>query len=147
MARGDTTVFEEAKLALLNGTLDLDTQTIKIALVTTLPAASLATPTLADLTEVTGSGYTAGGETLTISLTETGGTVTFDATGAPAVTWSQNGSGPTNIMAGVIYEDTSGSDNLIAFVDFSADGGTTAISLQDGDITYTPNASGIFTLA
>ena len=86
MATGDLTVFDEAKLALTDGTHDLDTHTIKCAILdnTTAPTAADTTPALGDYTEVgTGGTYVAGGTTLTISLTEAGGTVTFDATTNP----------------------------------------------------------------
>lgn len=147
MAQGDLTLFEEMALNTGNGNIDLDTDTFKMALITTLPTASQTTPQLGDFTEVTGSGYTAGGETLTTTYTESGGTTTFDATGTPAASWTQNGSGPTNIVAGLIYSDTSTGDLAIAFVDFTTDGGSTAISLQAGDISWTPNASGIYTVS
>lgn len=147
MARGDTVRFDEALVNGGNGLLeaqDVSSDTYKMALITTLPAVTDATPTLSDYTQVTGSGYTSGGETLTVTITETGGLTTVDITGAPAATWSQNGSGPTNIVAGLIYNDTVAAKPATHFVDFTADG-STAISLQDGDITYTPNASGLFT--
>ena len=93
MAAGDVTVFDEAKLALLDGTHDLDTHVIKCAILdnTATPAAGTATPVLLDFTEVTAAGtYTAGGTALTISLTEAAGTVTFDASTDP--TWAADAS-------------------------------------------------------
>lgn len=149
MAQGDLTMFEEFSLYIAQGdTHDLNADAFKLALVSVAPSASLATPVWADISanEVSGTGYTAGGAALTTTWTEAAGTATFDATGAPAVTWTQNGAGPSNIKYGVIYNDTSTTDHLICFIDFTTDGGTTAISLIDGDITWTPNASGIFTL-
>ncbi len=148
MAQGDLTMFEEFSLTIGQSKFIMDTNTFKLALVNTAPLASLATPVWADISanEVSGTNYTAGGNTLTTTWTEAAGTATFDATGAPATTWTQHASGPTDIKYGVIYSDTATNDDLVCFIDFTTDGGTTAISLVDGDITWTPNASGIFTL-
>lgn len=148
MAQGTLTLFEEFSLQIANGTHDMDNDTFKLALITTLPTASQATPALGDFTEVSGAGYTAGGQTLTTTWTEAGGTATF-ATDGSTITWSQNGSGPTNIVAGIIYNDTAAGDPAICFIDFTTDNGTTPISLQDGDITWTAEAAQdrIFTLS
>lgn len=143
MATGDLTVFDEAKLALLDGTHDLDTDTIKLAICdnTTAPTAGTATPALGDFTEVGAAGsYTAGGTSLTISLTEAAGTVTFDATNNP--TWAQNASNDTDAYWGIIYNDTAVGDPAIAFVDLGG-----PVDMTAGDLTVTWNASGIFTLA
>lgn len=149
MAQGTITMFEEFSLYIAQGDIhDLNADTFKLALVNTAPSTSLATPVWADIssTEVSGTNYTAGGETLTTTWAEAGGTATFDATGTPAASWTQHASGPTNIEAGVIYNDTATNDDLICWIDFTVDAGTTPISLVDGDITWTPNASGTFTL-
>ena len=143
MATGDLTVFDEAKLALLDGTHDLDTHTIKCAILdnTTAPAAGDTTPALADYTQVGSAGsYTAGGETLTISLTETGGSVTFDSTTNP--TWAQNASNDTDAYWGLIYNDTATGDPAIAFVELGG-----PVDMSAGALTITWNASGVFTLA
>ena len=104
-----------------------------------------ATPDSADYTEVTGTGYTAGGEAITVTWTEAGGTATFEVTTA-TTTWTQDASGPTNINTALIYNTThAGTNDAVAFMDMR-DGGTTAISLQDGDITITW-AANLFTLS
>ncbi len=149
MAQGDLTLFEEFSLDIGDGTHDLDADTFKFALITNaaVPAASTATPALGDFTQVTGGGYTAGGETLTTTWTEAGGTATFDATGSPSCSWTQNGTGPTNIYYGILYNSTAVGNDAVCFVDMTTDGGTTPISLQAGDITWEANASGVFTLS
>lgn len=86
-------------------------------------------------TEVSGGGYTAGGVALTNTLSETGGTTTFGSSVNPS--WTQNGSGPTNIKTALIYNTIAASEDLIAYIDMTVDGGTTAISLQSGDISIT----------
>lgn len=143
MAQGDVTVFDEAKLALLDGTHDLDTHVIKLAICdnTVAPTAGTATPALGDFTQVgTAGSYVAGGTTLTISLTEAAGTVTFDSTTNP--TWAQNASNDTDAYWGILYNDTAVGDPAIAFVDLGG-----PVDMTAGDLTVTWNASGIFTLA
>jgi hypothetical protein len=147
VAQGTLLTFNEFRLTIGNGTHDLAADSFKIALITTLPTLADPTPALGDYTEVTGSGYTAGGEALTTTWTETSGAADFKHTGG-TITWTQDGAGPTNIVAGLIYNTAAGND-AVAFIDFTADGGTTPISLQDGDITWTPEAveNRIFRLA
>lgn len=143
MATGDIVVFDEAKLALLNGTHDLDTHTIKCAILdnTTTPAAGDTTPALADYTQVGAAGtYTTGGTTCTVSLTEAAGTVTFDLTTNP--TWAADGSNDTDAYWALIYNDTAASDEAIAFVDLGG-----PVDMSAGDLTITWNGSGVFTLA
>lgn len=145
MAAGDITVFNEAKAFMQDGGFEA-ADTIKLALVTsaTTPTASTVSPTLADFTQVTAGGnYVSGGETLDTlgnMVTQSGGTMTFDDTGA-SVSWLQNASNPTNARFGIIYNDTDASDQAIAFIDL---GGT--IDMTAGDLTITWNASGIYTV-
>jgi hypothetical protein len=91
----------------------------------------------ADVTnEVAGTGYSAGGESLTsVTLTQAGGTITFDAGN---VTWA---SSTITARAAVIYDDSLTDDPLIAYVDFGADK-----SSSNGDFVITWDASGIFSL-
>lgn len=142
MAQGDITIFDEAKLALLNGTHDLDTDVIKCAILdnTTTPTAADATPTLSDYTQVGTAGtYVAGGTALTISLTEVGGTVTFDATNNP--TWLLDASNDIDAYWGLIYNDTDATDAAIGFVDLGG-----PIDMTADDLTITWNGTGIATL-
>ena len=91
----------------------------------------------------TGNGYTAGGETLTVTWTLAAAVSTWTATGSPAASWTQNGAGPTDIRWGIIYNDTATNNNAVCFIEF---GSGADISLQDGDISWTPGGSGILTL-
>ena len=145
MAQGSVTCFEEFTKYIGDGSHDLNSDSFKIALLTTAPTASDATPDYSDYSgnEVSGTGYTAAGASATLTWTEAAGTATL-ALGSN-VTWSQNGAGPTNINYGLLYNTThAGTNDAIAFIDMR-DGGTTAISLQDGDVTI--NSGTIFTLA
>ena len=89
MARGDVTVFEEAKAYLIDGGFEA-ADTIKVAILddTTTPAAADATPALGDYTEVGEAGtYTAGGTslgTLGDLVSEADGTMTFDSDTNPS---------------------------------------------------------------
>ena len=91
----------------------------------------------ADVTnEITGTGYTAGGESLTsVTLTQAGGTITWDA---DDVTWT---SSTLTARGAVVYDDSLTNDPLICYIDFGADK-----SSSSGDFILSFNASGIFTL-
>lgn len=149
MAQGDLSLFNEYSLEALTGTHDLSSggNTVRVALIDALPVITQTTPTLSDFTEVSGAGYTAGGEDIGTNQSITvvsGPTYKYDSTTNPS--WSQNGSGPTDVIAGLIYNDTEASDKCLGFIDMTTDGGSTPISLQAGNISITWNASGIFTL-
>ncbi len=149
MAQGDFVLFEELSLT-ISGKIDFTNSTFKIALITNavIAAAGDLTPVLGDYTQVSGAGYTAGGEALAAKVwAEVAGVATFDDTGTPSVSWTKNGSGPTNIYQGIVYDDTSALDECVGFIDMTPDGGTTPISLQSGVITITPHANGFFTLS
>ena len=144
MARGDLLVFEEFALTIGSKKIDFTGDDFKVALIddTVTPAASNATPTWSDYSdnEVSGTNYTAGGYTLTgDSYTEADGVATFDDTGN--VTWSQHGSGPDDIYYAIVYSDTSTDDDCVCFIDMGG-----PVSLVDGDVSITWNASGIFTV-
>jgi len=146
VAQGDFTLFNELSTQLLEGVHDLNaTDTVKVALIdnTTVPTASTATPVLADFTEVTGTNYTAGGETITSAVVSlvSGSQYKFDGDN---ISWTQNAGGPTDIFYAVIYNSTDVSDTAIGFIDCTVDSGTTPISLAAGNIAINWNASGIF---
>ena len=118
--------------------LDLDNDTLKIMLVTSGYTPDFGTHDFkADVTnEVVGTGYTAGGETLTsVALTQSAGTITFDAADVTRT------SSTITARGAVIYDDTLASDPLICYIDFGSDQ-----SSSSGDFQIAFNASGIFTL-
>lgn len=145
MARGDLTVFDEAKAYMIDGGWEA-ADDIKCAILdnTVAPTAADTTPALADYTEVGAAGtYTAGGTslgTLGTLVTEAGGTMTFDSATNP--TWAQDASNDTDAFWGLIYNDTDAGDLAIAFVDLGG-----PVDMTAGDLTITWNASGIFTIA
>jgi hypothetical protein len=126
-----------------NGSIDLDTETIKLMLVTSAYTPNIDTHTKrSDVTnEVVGVGYTAGGVTLagkTVTQNNTDNTGVFDA---------DNITIPTSTItarAGVLYKSRGGlasADELIGYIDFGSDIVSTA-----GDFNITFNAVGILTL-
>ena len=144
MARGDVTVFEEAKAYMIDGGWEA-ADDIKIAILdnTTPPTAADTTPALGDYTEVGTAGtYTAGGTSLGnlgTLVTEAGGTMTFDSATNP--TWAQDASNDTDAYWGLIYNDTDAGDLAIAYVDLGG-----PVDMSAGPLTITWNASGIFTI-
>ena len=121
--------------------LDLDDTTadrFKVMLVTSAYTPDFGTHDFkVDVTnEVSGTGYSAGGESLTsVTLTQSGGTITFDAAD---VTWA---SSTITARGAVVYDDSIVNDPLICYIDFGADKSSSA-----GDFVLSFNASGIFTL-
>ena len=115
------------KAEILGGVMDLDTDTLKIALYTssatlgaattayTAPVDPTANPTSTYEVTETGTNYTAGGEVLTGAVITTSGTtaiVDFDD-----VTWSN-----VSLTArGALIYDTSASNKAIAVLDFGSD--------------------------
>jgi len=132
-------IYNSFKQKIMDGSIDLDTDTIKVALVT-----SSYTPDqdshedFADITnEVSGTGYTAGGATLSnVSITKdnTDNEGIFDA---DDVTWS---SSTITARGAVVYKDsgTPATSWLICYVDFGSDYSSVA-----GDFKITWNAEGI----
>jgi len=112
------------KTELLGGTHDLDTDTIKIALFTSSATLGASTTAYSTTNEVSGTGYTAGGNTLsgaTISLSGSTAIVDFTDT-----TWSS----ATITARGALIYNSSKADRAIAVLDFGSDKSST-----NGDFT------------
>lgn len=148
MAQGDLTLFNDFSQEVLSAEHDLATggNSVKVALITTLPTAGTSPNDLSDFTEVSGgTSYVAGGAEINSGMAVTsvsGSTYKWDSSVNPS--WTQDGAGPTNIIAALIYNTVSSTG--IGFIDMTTDGGTTPISLQAGNVSITWNASGILTL-
>lgn len=148
-AAGKWKLYDSAKEYIGDGTIDLDTNTFKLALFTSSSNANtLTNATLSALTnQVAGAnGYTTGGETLTsVTWGQTGGVATFDAAD---VVWTASG-GSITARFGVIYRSgTVGSvtDALLAVC--LLDTAPADVTATDGNtLTIQFNASGIFTLS
>ncbi len=138
------TKYNKWQLNQLNGTrpIDWDTDTIKVMLVTSLYTPSATThANKSDITnEVTGTNYTAGGNTLSVaSVTEAAGVTKVDFADT---SWLQSGAGFTNARYAIFYKDTGvATTSPVAFYyDFTADKGNVA-----GDLTLQLAAGGLFT--
>lgn len=128
-------IFSSILPDLWNANVDYANDTLRVALVTSSYTFSAAHDFFDDITnEVSGTGYTAGGETLSITITNG----KLDATNS---TWT---SATFTARGAVVYKDTgnSATSNLIAFYDF-----TTDKSPSNGTLTLAWNASGLITLA
>lgn len=126
-----------------NKEIDLDSDTIKVALLTSAYTPAQDTDAYwSDVSshEASGTGYTAGGASLASkTVTYTAGTNTFSFDAADVV-WS--GSTVTARYA-VVYDSTgtASTSALLCFVNFGAD-----VSSSAGTFTITWDAAGIFTL-
>lgn len=136
-------IYNSFKRDVMNGSVDLDTDTIKVMLVT-----SSYTPNKdshakrSDVTnEVSGTGYTTGGATLankTVTADNTNDRGVFDA---DDVVWS---AATITARAAVLYKSRGGlasADELVCYIDFGSDYTSTA-----GDFTIPWHASGILYL-
>lgn len=134
-------VYNSFKRDIMNGSIDLDTDTIKVALVTSTYSPNIDThDNFDDITnEVSGAGYTSGGATLsvTVSVDTTDDEGVFDATD---VTWSTS---TITARGAVIYKSTGtpSTSKLVCYIDFGADKTSTA-----GDFTIVWNSEGILNL-
>jgi hypothetical protein len=137
-------IYNAAKKNLINGTIDLDTDTIKAMLVTSTYAPNIDTHAFrSDVTnEVVGTGYTAGGAALTtktVTQDNTNDRAVFDA---DDVVWA---AATITARAAVLYKSRGGlasADELIGYWDFGADITSTAAAF-----TVQWNASGILLLS
>ena len=117
------------------GAVDLDTNTFKMLLVTSSYTADKTHDRRNDITnEVSGTGYTAGGNAVTVAVAQdnTNSRVTIDFT---VTSWT---SSTITARAGVIYKSRGGAssaDELVCYLDFGADvsssAGTFAVLVAD----------------
>lgn len=116
------------KQALLDGEMDFSSntaQSYKIALYTSSASLDAATTAYTTSNEVSGTGYTAGGNTLTISTAPTtSGTTAFLSFGT--TTWST----ATITARGALIYQTGGSTPSVAVLDFGGDKTSTAGDFQ-----------------
>jgi hypothetical protein len=136
--------FQDFSEQLIRGVHDFDAHVFKVALTNSAP---LATNTqLSNITQISaGNGYTTGGNTTTITVSETTGTTTVSGT---EVVFTASGGPMAAFRYAVLYNDsaTSPADALIAWWDYGS-----SLTLQDTE-TFTvrfSNASpgAILTLA
>jgi hypothetical protein len=130
--------FVNGRKLLLTGVMNLASDTIKLALLQGTLAATAATTmtslanATASATEAVGTGYSAGGTTVT------GATCGSDGTNNDAYFWSNPAAWATatiSAVAGVLYDASQG-DALIGYLDFAGTKASTA-----GNFTVTPAAT------
>lgn len=152
MAAGNWTVYQAAKLSLTQGAINLTSGAANIACVLVAAAytpAPTTDSTYANISgnEITGTGYTAGGQIITSETdAAAGGTVTFTSA---AVSWAS--STITAKWAVLVYRAAAGTaastDKLLCYVDLNTASGSSTVSTTAGTFTITMSGSGIFTLA
>lgn len=131
--------FQDFSEQLIRGIHDFDAHVFKVYLSNAAPSAAL-DAVKADLAEIAaGNGYTAGGGTTTITLNEAAGTTTITGT---KVTFTASGGSIGPFQYAVLYNDTSASDNLMAWWDYGSaltlnDGDSLAVKFNNGDPTGT----------
>jgi len=112
------------KTELLNGDVDFSADTFKIALYTNDASLTASTTTYTSTGEVSASGYTAGGETLTATVGATSGTsfVNFNN-----VSWSA----AFTARGALIYKYNGTTNPAVCVLDFGADRtSTTTFTVQ-----------------
>lgn len=135
-------IYNSFKAKIMDGSIDLDTDTIKVALVTATYTPNQDTHDFFDdvTNEVSGTGYSAGGATLaskTVTADTTDNEGVFDAAD---VTWSTS---TITARGAVIYKSTgtASTSALICYLDFGSDKTSSA-----GDFTIQWNSEGILNL-
>lgn len=150
MAAGKFKLYELAKKALADGTLDLDSNTFKIALFASTSNANTLSGSnkLGDLTNElsTANGYTSGGATLgSVTWTNASGTMTFTCA---APVWTASGGSITARFAVIYASGTlNGVVNPILAVMLFDTTPADVTATSGNTLTITPNASGVFTLS
>ena len=92
------------------------TDTLKVAIASDAPTVAT-DDEMADVTQITGTGYTALGEDIQNNSTRSGGTVTMTAVD---VVWTGGAGGFTAGRYIVMHDDTSTTDRLIAYWDYGS---------------------------
>lgn len=147
MPAGNWRVYATAVEKVARNTLDLDGASFRIVLLTSAYTPNQNThSTWADLSaaEATGTGYTAGGLTITQVVARSGANVNFDCDDRA---WAS--STITAKYAALVRDaDANGAlvsgDDILAFVDLETAGGS--VSTTAAALTITMNAGGLFNL-
>ena len=131
------------KQRIMNGSIDLDTDTIKVMLLDNSHTQNVDTHEFIDDVsgdEVSGTGYTAGGATLSNKAVTVDNTDNEGVIDADDVTW---GSSTITARYAAIYKDTGtpSTSPIIAIIDFGSDKSSSA-----GDFTISWAAEGILNL-
>lgn len=131
-------IYNRFKANLMNKEVDMEADTIRVALMDTNHSFTATDNTWADISanEISGTGYTANGEALANKAVTQAATTKFDA---DDVSWT---SATFTAYHAVIYDDTLTNNDLICNIDFG--GGQAVVA---GTFTIQWHSSGIITLA
>tara|TARA_R110001583_G_scaffold20381_5_gene78638 strand:- start:1355 stop:1789 length:435 start_codon:yes stop_codon:yes gene_type:complete len=114
------TLCTSFKVSLLDGEMDFSANTndvFKIALFTSAASLDATTTAYSNTSEVSGAGYTAGGETLSINTNPTS-TDTTAYVSFSTVTWP---SSTITARGALIYRSSGTGNNAVAVLDFGVD--------------------------
>jgi len=131
-------IYNRWKANLMNKEVDMEADTIKVMLLDTNHSFTAGDNTKSQIVsnEVSGTGYSAGGNALASKAVTQAATTKFDAADTVFSTVT------ITTFHAVLYDDTLSGDDLIASIDF---GGEQQITAANFTIVW--NASGIITLA
>lgn len=136
-------IYNSFKKNIMNGTIDLDTDTIKVMLVTSAYTPDQDAHDFRDdvTNEVSGTGYSAGGAALANKAVTADNTDNEGVFDADDLTWSTS---TITARGAVLYKSRGGAssaDELICYLDFGADK-----SSSGGNFTLQWAAEGIINL-
>lgn len=146
MAAGAWSFYNIAKKKLMDGSIDLDTNTFRMSLYTS--ASNAATLTLSTRTSVTNevteaNGYSSSGKPLASVTWATGASASEYRWNAAAIVWTAGGGSIANVKFAVIWQSSGVADKLVCFSQLS----TAQFTVTSGNtLTITPSANGIFEL-
>ncbi len=131
-------MYNRFKADLLNGEMDLEGDTVKVMLLDNSHSFSATDNVIGDISgnEISGTGYTAGGATLTSKAVTQGASTKWDAAD---IEWT---TATFSAWHAGLYDDTQGTDDLICSIDF---GGEKPVSAGTFKIKW--HVNGIITLA
>ena len=150
MAAGNVIVYDVFKQYLMDGTVTLGTNTIKVALLTATYTPNLATHKLfGDVSNelTTANGYTAGGAALA------GGTVNFDASAntttftATATTWTASGGNIGPFTYAVLYASGTLNGHVNPLIGYCKLDPSSLTIIDGNSLTVTWSASGILSIS
>lgn len=152
MAAGKWKVYERAKREIMSGAINLGSDTFRINLYqSTSNANTLTDATINDMGDITNqvstaNGYTQDTKPVTLSVNQSGGTITIDETTNPV--WTASG-GPIAARYAVIYKYVDGTptNNTPICVCLLDTAPADVVATDGNTLTITINASGIFTLS
>ncbi len=147
MAASSWTFYNAAKKHLMDGSIDLDTQTFRMSLHTS--ASNAATLTLSIKSQLTGEvaenyGYSSSGKPLTGVTWGQGASASEQRWDCTATQWVAAGGDIANVKFAVIWvQGASSAAKLLCYSQLS----TTQFTVTNGNsLTITPSANGVFEL-